>query len=342
MEFTSAASIKRILYVLLITVVTLAVYHMQLVKELVWLILASLFFAHATLEEPLLRRTYIIIVSGLAAAICVVIGGLVATNLPLTWLFVILVTAGCVWRGITCKGWAYPMVIVNVLAVLSVYKAASLHDGMYRALAIFDALIIVADAQIILLPFFWGSEFNRCRKMTFYHMRQYVKSVFCCLQSSDYPDNVYYYEAKIHAAKVNCMHGIVAMREKERSNNGLFDGYSSEDLQNVFEVIVDIGQLRRRVSDHTVFALNATEINNLEKTIMRMLTAMSRGKKEDVTHLCQVLLNFIQQFDDSFESVVKVAAKEPMAFVLFNAGLNTLLRTIESLHGKVNMETVHA
>lgn len=324
MDFTTSASIKRVFYLLIIVAAVLFVSHAELLNQPVWFIFASFFLAQATLTDGLVKRTLMLIISGLIATVFVIAGGLVATNIYLSVVFLLIVTALCTYRGLQDEAFIYPMLIINVIAVLALFQADSLAGGWQRALAVADAVIIVIAAQIILLPFFARSEYNRTRKITFFHLRNYVEALFECLTSPDYPDDIYYYERELHKEKINCMHGITSLAAIEQKHGLVDKGFNAEQIQNIFAVLVDVSQIRRRSTDHTAFALCAPELLNLEDVMVQLFNACANQLTGKLQHICEALESRILQLDDNLENVVKIASREPAVFVLFRTALQGL------------------
>lgn len=328
MDFTASASIRRVLYLLAIIAGALFIASHEYVSQSVWLLFTALFFAHVTLERGLLTRTAIILVGGALAALVTLLGGVLAGNIVPVIGFLVLVTAACTWLGLKYDVCAYPVLLVNVAAVLSIYDVVSFSVAGERALAVLCGVLMAAVAQVVLVPHFKRDEYNRIRKITFYHLRHYATAVFDSLTSADYPDAVYYYERCLHKEKVKCMHGITALIRLEQEGMGE-PGFTATQIQNIFALLVDISQIRRRNSDHTAFALCAPELVNLEQVIVQLLDACARQNIEQLSQLLEVLQSRVMQLDDNLENIIKVAAREPVVFVLFRTALQKLYDDVE-------------
>jgi hypothetical protein len=92
--------------------------------------------------------------------------------------------------------------------------------------------------------------------------------------------------------------------------------------QAAFELIVDLGQIRRRVTDHTIFALCRNELQELEDGLTGLLKA-TQHKVLLEKYLVRATYN-INQFEDVYEHVINVTAKEPVVFILFINALRSL------------------
>jgi hypothetical protein len=94
----------------------------------------------------------------------------------------------------------------------------------------------------------------------------------------------------------------------------------------LFDVLMDCAQLRRRVSDHTIFALCAQELTAISNEINKLFTGLSGSSKSvDTFHLEEK----IKLFEDHFHNVLLITSREPLAFVLFIASLKVLREEID-------------
>ena len=98
------------------------------------------------------------------------------------------------------------------------------------------------------------------------------------------------------------------------------------EMQTCFEIILDVGQIRRRVTDHTIFELCGQEIAGVEAAVLGILNAFAnRGTRNAFDQDFVKLEQHILQFENSFEHILKVTAREPLVFILFFAALKALL-----------------
>lgn len=140
------------------------------------------------------------------------------------------------------------------------------------------------------------------------HLYYLVTDIFSCLLVPDYPANLYLYERRVHKEKINCLYWLSALRE--------YRGIENE--AEWLTLLLDAGQLRRRVTDHTVFGLCREELMDIESALAAVISCI--GKLASIEALA-ALAATLDRLEDSFEHVIKVTAREPVVFILFIGAL---------------------
>lgn len=151
-----------------------------------------------------------------------------------------------------------------------------------------------------------------------------ITVVFACLTAPEYPDNIYLFERRVHKQKIKCIRLL-------KSKTTLGRHYLS-----LFEIILDVGQLRRRISDYTVLGLCENELMTLQESMTGLLTAAGSTPRHD--RMYAAYAHAINQFEDIFEHVVKVTAREPLVFILFIGALRELQHMLQVPAGTVMSE----
>lgn len=143
-----------------------------------------------------------------------------------------------------------------------------------------------------------------------------LREVFSCLLEPDYVSQLYYFERRLHKQKNKCLNNISCIQVVDAKNR----------CMHLFEVILDIAQLRRRVTDHTTFGIVTNELSDILLAlntsfaqIQKKILNKKTGSNEDHS-----LSRAIDGFEGIYFSVVNVAAREPLVFLLFIDGLKTL------------------
>jgi hypothetical protein len=176
-------------------------------------------------------------------------------------------------------------------------------------------LIATVFAVAILFLFYYiRSRYQRSQAQALLQLGRLTDAIFTCLTSEDYPDNLSYYERRVQKQKIKSLARMGGKQAKFAYDNRL----------SLLEIIMDMGQIRRRVKDHTIFGLCKIELTNLSSTIIDVL-AMSNNKARIEQRLA-ALEQAINQFDDVYEHVLKVTAREPIVFILFMSSLRILHR----------------
>lgn len=326
-----AALIKRILYLFLVVIATTFAYMLAYWQESVWLFASVLLLLNLSLETTLWRRTIEIASTTLLTVTLVFCGTLLAALIPAQIIFFSIVTGCCVYMGAKYSQSAYAWFIINFLTVLSLQSDASFSAAIQHVDAVLAGAAIVLLAQIILLPFFNRDEYHRSRRLTLYRLSRMSSVIFTCLLSPDYPDNIYLYERRVHKQKIKCLNrmSLLSAREKAAGKSVRV----SYEMQTLFEMIIDIGQIRRRVTDHTVFALCSDELTGINVAINQTFTALGANNQKKIADGLRLLYKYIIQFESNYEHILRVTAREPLVILLMLGTLKSLLEECQQISG---------
>lgn len=325
----TAAYIKRVLY-LIATVLSVAILFLTTyLTQGAWLLISAVLFMSLSFDEPLSRRAKTMLITGIAAMLLVTTGAVLAVWFPLLLLYIAIVTGVCIYLGSCYAEYAYPLFIINILTVLSLQGGAGLENGLEHAAAIFSSLVVVGCAQIIMLPYFVRDEHRYAERRLFVALGKLTTDIFNCLLEPAYPEAVYLFERRIHKQKIQCL-SQRSMLVKYAPHR--YDIAPGREAQIFFEVLMDIGQVRRRVADHTVFGICASELSVIEAGIVNIFNAIAAGKPyADLVPLIAELGRAIERLEETVEQVIRVASREPVVFVLFVASLKALLRQFRNM-----------
>ena len=122
---------------------------------------------------------------------------------------------------------------------------------------------------------------------------------------------------------------VLSEREKAAGKSA----HTSHQMQTLFEMILDIGQIRRRVTDHTVFALCNDELSGIDDALNQLLPALASDNKQKVADGLLMMERYITQFESNFEHILRVTAREPLVFVLMLGTLKSLLEECSQISG---------
>jgi hypothetical protein len=333
----TAALFKRMLY-LIATVSSVAIFFLETrLPQAAWLLAAAFLLVNITLETTLLRRSMVIAATGLVTALLIFISLQLRIFLPAQYLMLALVTGVCTYGGVVKSNDTYPFFVVNFLVVLSLYSETNAPPIVAAAYVVLGMLVTLV-AQLLLLPFFTRDEHRRSEAQVFYRLDKLASVILSCFTTSDYSENVYLYERRVHKQKIKCLGTMAELAARETGITKPARCLSTE-MQTFFEIILDIGQLRRRVTDHTVFALCPNEMIAIQLSIALMFRAFaSRQNKEQLELSMLSFERDLYQLENIFETVIKVTAREPLAFVLFLSALKSLLQHGRQLTGMLTLE----
>lgn len=324
----TAALIKRILYYIATVTSVAIVFLASVLPQGAVFVLAAALLMNLSLETTLLKRSGMIAATAATGGVLLWLGCVLAPYFPAQLIFIALVTAVCAYTGTQNSRYAYPLFIVNFLALISLHSG---EPALQTMLSVFAAAALVIAAQIVLLPFFNRDEYQRSIKRVLQRMSRLSTNIFTCMLSPDYADSVYLYERRVHKQKIKCLNQMHLLARRELAVRHAHIQVCG--MQTLFEIILDLGQLRRRVTDHATFALCAKELRRLAVDINNLLTAMALNQRESLQLNLAALQRSIHEFEDTFEHVLKVAAPEPLVFILFTGALKALLGHCREMAG---------
>lgn len=201
------------------------------------------------------------------------------------------------------------------------------HENILYLFIVFAVMLAAVLCQLIFVPRFAR---RAIRALSIKSLRQFdwiSKELFACLIEQAYIDNLYLFEKRVHVRKKRFIHTINKWRYLAHMVE--MPTYL-EKVDALFDVLMDCAQLRRRVSDHTVFALCKQELaaisNEINKLTVEMILVIK--KKKDIIDTLP-FSEKIQRFEDNFQHVVMITSREPLAFVLFVASLKGLRDIID-------------
>lgn len=134
-------------------------------------------------------------------------------------------------------------------------------------------------------------------------LKKLVEDIFACFIQSDYEENLYLYERRVHISKMKCL-ALIQRRAKDAGVSRVILFYNG---------LIDCGLLRWRIKDKSVFSICHAELVGIRDALIKML-----GGEEDHLDECIMALESVNQ------TVLQVAAKEPLPLLLFICGLKTL------------------
>jgi hypothetical protein len=267
------------------------------------------------------------IVTGAVALLALLL--VVALN---TWFwaaasFVLLMVACLTYAGLQFPRYFYCFFIVNVALVLAVGLHLSWAQFPPLSLTILTMTLLFSLTQLCLIPGFTKRQTRALSVQAVRSLDHVQRAILTCLIEADYADSLYVYERRLHVSKRDYFKVMTALRPflAEVSHAGFLN-----QISRMFDVLMDMAQLRRRVSDVTVFALCRNECIAISETLSALfadMIAVIKQKKDTVDAIA--LSQKIILFEDVFQHVITIAAKEPLAFILFIASLKVLREEID-------------
>ncbi len=321
----TAFSLKRLVYIIAVTCAAFFTQHVFLNDQNYWVIWSALVLSLITLGETFTSRLIIMLLTGVAAGLAAFLASCFAPVFPVLAIYLFLITMGCMLLSQFYPNYFLPLFVINLFALLaSGVAATSLTLALERWLFILLGFAIAIVLQIVGWFHFVLDEWRWFTIDALKQLKILNNEIFSCFLQPDYPDNIYLYEHRLHLRKNKCMQAITRLftlpkdKQQEKLPHNTIDRF--------FDLLLDCSQLRRRVSDHTTFAICNPELTTICQEIDRLfegLIALVTGEKTFFPEV-SMLQNKIQQLEENYNHVLQVASREPLAFVLFIFSLRAL------------------
>ena len=273
-------------------------------------------FHHIATATPYQRSQYLL-ATGIAILFSLIIARGTASWLPLHAFYLFVLTTTTTYFGL--KYTQYFIYFFSITLITMILNGAHLtwqHEVHFIVCggAIAVGLVFL---QWLLIPGFRVRAVRSCRIKTLHALDGMSQALFVCLTNTDYKEDLYVFERRIHVQKTKYFSRVYRLIRLKNCH--------SEHLPEVrlFNLLMECAQLRRRVSDHTIFSLCRNELLAIAKAMSQIFCNMKwviQQKSEVID--TEILNEQINQLENLFYSVINVASREPLAFLLFIAGLH--------------------
>jgi hypothetical protein len=336
----STLSIKRLAYLIL---VALAVYWIKSSSsnpEVCWLVWTAFLLSWVTAGDSFKRRLNMIVITGLITGfVSFLVGSLVASPLLLT-LILFFITFICVSIGELHPKYFMQTCIVIVFAILSGHFSIPVSENSDRFIFICLGVAIAAVLQMVFYPYFIRNELQPYIIISLRRLRKLNKEIFSCFLDAEYADNIYLYERRLHISKNAFLHSLSRLREITKLAETKLSDIEKEShdrwlnqLDSLFENILDYSQLRWRITDYTTFSVCREELISLAKESDKCLAAVvAHVKQKKYFTSIDKLNQSINQFETNYHQVLQVASAEPLVFLLFIDSLNAFSKKVTALY----------
>lgn len=337
----SASSIKRLVYLILVTGVTFFMaFYLLATSESHWLVWSCLVLSLITIGDTVLTRVAIIFITGLTIAIAVFISGVAASSLVFLSAYLFLLTAFNIFLAQRYPTYALLFFLVSLFAILAAIPVIPLTLNADRTLYILAGAFISGFFQILFAFNFIHDELRICLQRVLTSLARLTDETFSCFLRPEYVDNIYLFERRLHVQKYKFMQAMDKLRNLAKAAEGTMHLAEKETIQQtitrleqLFDAVIDCSQLRRRVSDHTTFEVCAVELKAISKDIERIfaeMIEMPKNKKRELD--TSQLASDIKRFEENYLNVLQVTAREPLVFLLFISSLSGLREALEAFY----------
>jgi len=278
--------------------------------------------------------------TGMAASLSVFLAGNFAWYFPLSVLYLSLVTLICVYVSQAHPKYFFPAFIINVFTIISAGMAASLIESINRMAWMDVGLLLALFYQILFYPYFIQNEIRAYFILALQKLKKLNTDIFACLLDAEYPDNHYLYEHRIHKQK-NCFM-VIMLRLREMDNIlhkkiSLSEKVAHEQrldqLNLLFDNMLDYSQIRRRVTDYSTFSVCSQELKSIKTEINRSIDGAIANMGNKKLYLnTESLVQQINQLESSYHNVLQIASREPLTFLLLIDSLTAFSKNLDEFN----------
>lgn len=324
--------LKKLFYLIFVLLSVFSIYWYISLPERHWLIWSSLACLFFPMEHSFSRqiRTYLQW-AVLFPLLIFITGSLTASTVAITiYLFILMFLISFISQCHQIFDDAahvfIPSFLLGVLILISAFLPPhEFQDNLYRAFFVLLGMAIPMVWQIIFWPHYIDNRIQYLTHRALRYLSGLQQSIFACFLQPDYSENVYSYERKLHLYKYLFLLTQFGLKNllgscKKNVNGVLY-------LDELFDLSLDMSQLRWRVSDYTIFAvckqdLTAVIVNiaalffSLGAIVNRKSNARSKVSQQFLQKLTLLEMS-IKKLDETYYNVLQVTSREPLVFFLF-------------------------
>lgn len=334
------SAIKYFIYLCLVAVSSYTLSNLFNSEESYWLIWIALTLTLLTSGLTFWRRLKRILATGIG----IIASVLVATGLahyPFILIFYLAALAGgSAYLALKYSPHFFSFLLMMLFGIIASYIEPTHADMRMRLLYLLIGLSVASIYQLLFWPYFIREQIRALIVRSLLNLKLLNNQIFSCFLESAYPDNIYLFERRIHAwknaymqsiGKLKCLSNLVQSKLTPEKRTSLEKMIVKLDL--LYDTILDYGQLRRRVTDHTTFDLCEAELTALEQEIGKLLAEVGGifRYKNPLLDTAGLAVK-INRFEENYQHVLQVSAREPLVFMLFIASLRAFNKELTQLY----------
>ena len=259
-------------------------------------------------------------------SILVALGVIAGIYIPKAIPFIALLLTLMAMLFVRAKPAFFCMIVIGIFLFLFTISSQAVFLTLAQAGFIWIAGIICILAQTILYPRLSRNESQFFLIKSLTYLKKLNAEIFACYIYPEYNENIYLFEHRIRNAKIK---SLQALQQLENIANQNFKN-ETLILYDIFNILMDMSQLRRRVGDHSSFGLCKDEIIALDVQIQKDFIHLLTDRKSTSvsSYDFQKLENKIDHFEDDYHHVLRVSTRDPLVFLLFISSLKSLHMTM--------------
>lgn len=288
--------------------------------------IALFLYAHVDISATTaLQRFVSVAIVAILSAISIKICGNLALSFAgynhLLPIYVLVVVLLCTYLGYKHYfSAAFAISIITIMSAMVPVTPTFVGDNITAVIMAWISFLVV---QLFTMLGYGKFQYRQTSNKCFYHLRELNKEIFACFLTSDYQQQLYLHEHRIHEQKRR----IFTYLQRLKQMTLPLAIKESKSIEKILDLTFDYSQLRHRVKDASTFELCAKELTGIMAAIDNIYTKLLKNsKKQDGLVIFAAKL---EQFEANYQQVLQVAARDPLDFMLF-------LQSLKLLHNELS------
>ena len=300
-----------------------AIFLLSSIEQTWFFFTALMFFCFITPRYQCFETSLEIVVVSIIIVLLYFLFHWIHPILPAVICTALLIMSIFVFVGYQYPKYYFLSLLINLFVlVFAFFLPQSNHIESNAISMVYGALLILL-LRIIFWPYFSRSETTFFFRKAIRVLKTLQDEIYACFLQAEYVDSEYLFERRIHSEKRRFALCIEKLKEVDDKNTMLIK------LENIYALLLDAAQLRRRVSDHTIFELCQHELKSLLIALDHLFLTLERSITTSQCLDQDFLTREINQLESMFQSILQVTAREPIIFLLFIYHLKVLREEIK-------------
>lgn len=326
------AGINRLIYLIFVVLAVFVVQRAIAGLQHEGLIWAAFILPLAIIDGTLVQRFLITLVTGSLLATIVFIVGCFTHTTGLLIAIVLFIIALCTYVGQLYPRYSTSALIISIFTILSSSILIPSTDNVQRLIAMSVGVSVIVILQILYGPYTLAQQWYSQWIGYLRNLRNLNDEIFSCFLQSEYADNLYLFERRLHVRKIECLQTLAKLRKTAQQAKREDWSHALKQSELVFANMLDYAQLRRRVTDYATFSICSQELTQIFQAITQILKDAEKvqGRQTIEMHV-NILRQYVHRLEENYNHVLQIASREPLPFLLFIYSLNTFCTYLEGL-----------
>lgn len=338
--FTGMTVIEQILRTLFSAIVAFTFLDYLNASQGYWVVLTTLLLVQVRFNDSFGKNFLVVMFCGLLIALNVFFANAAAQNYYLLACYLLLTTFLSVYIGFYNILYFFSAFIINLLGAISGGSPVNHPDMITRT----GCVLLGTVVAMIVMAIIWPPRSARLLVQQIAEdlddLNDLQKQIFSLYLKRNYEAKSFLYEKKFHLK----IQQIFSTMEKMRFLLGKVNKEKLEsfktiinDLDELFDIIISLGNLRYRVKDIALFEMCEKEFSLVSKNISNVfeLLKLKICEEKNIHEECFNLSSYVQAIEQVYNGTLRVISKEPIVFLIFIQNLNALDNKLKSLSADI-------